>query len=97
MNIQTINHVSDCVPLFTHQSLYLKPSAKFNITVSLPEAITGKTISNWDAMESLRKMIAPDKFSVLKVSECFRIHGGKCFTAFVNENVKKPINLNYFY
>lgn len=71
MNIQTINHVSDCVPLFTHQSLYLKPSAKFNITVSLPEAITGKTISNWDAMESLRKMIAPDKFSVLKVSGRF--------------------------
>lgn len=68
MNIQTINNVSDCVPLYLPHSLYLKPRAKFNISVQLPVAITGKTISNWDCMENLRNLITPDKFSVLKVS-----------------------------
>lgn len=69
MNIQTIKHVSDCVPLYLPQSLYLKPHAKMCISVSLPSATTGKSISSYDAMENLRKMIAPEKFSVLKVSE----------------------------
>lgn len=68
MNIQTIKNVSDCVPLYLPHSLYLKPSAKFNVSVQLPAAITGKTISNWDVMENLRKIISPDKFAVLKVS-----------------------------
>lgn len=67
MNIQTIKHVSDCVPLYLPHSLYLKPNARFNISVSLPPTVTGKSISSFDAMENLRKMIAPDKFSVLKV------------------------------
>lgn len=68
MNIQTIKHVSDCVPLYLPQSLYLKPHAKFCISISLPSTITGKSISSFDAMENLRKMILPDKFSILKVS-----------------------------
>lgn len=70
MNIQPIKNVSDCVPLYLPHSLYLKPCAKFNVSVQLPAAITGKTISNWDVMENLKKIIAPDKFSVLKVSIC---------------------------
>lgn len=75
MNVQTIKNVSDCVPLYLPHSLYLKPSAKFNVSVQLPVAITGKTISNWDVMENLRKMISPDnKFAVLKVSEDVLAH-----------------------
>lgn len=69
MNIQTIKNVSDCVPLYLPHSLYLKPLARFNISVQLPTSITGKTISNWDVMENLRKMISPEQFSVLKVSD----------------------------
>lgn len=68
MNIQNIKNVSDCVPLYLPHSLYLKPSAKLNVSVQLPAAVPGKTISNWDVMESLRKMIKPDEFQVLKVS-----------------------------
>lgn len=66
--IQTIQDVSDCVPLYLPHSLYLKPSARFNVSVALPNAITGKTISNYEVMEKMRQMILPDKFSVLKVS-----------------------------
>lgn len=69
MNIQTIKHVGDCVPLYLPHSLYLKPNAKFNISVALPDAIPGKTISNWDVMEKLKQLIQPDQFSVLKVSD----------------------------
>lgn len=70
MNIQTIKNVSDCVPLYLPHSLYLKPYAKFNISVALPQStITGKTISNLDVMEKLRQMILPEQFSVLKVNK----------------------------
>ncbi|XP_059611554.1 A-kinase anchor protein 17A [Phlebotomus argentipes] len=69
MNIQTIRNVSDCVPLFLPHSLYLKPTARINISVSLPPAVVGKNISNWDVMEKLRSMIEPETFSVLKVSK----------------------------
>uniref|UniRef100_A0A182JS21 RRM domain-containing protein n=1 Tax=Anopheles christyi TaxID=43041 RepID=A0A182JS21_9DIPT len=67
--IQTIQDVNDCVPLYLPHSLYLKPLAKFNISVALPASITGKTISNYDVMEKMRQMILPDKFSLLKVSK----------------------------
>lgn len=67
MNIQTIKNVSDCVPLYLPHSLYLKPIAKFVVSVQMPPATAGKTISNWDVMENLRNIIAPEKFSVLKV------------------------------
>lgn len=66
--IQTIQDVNDCVPLYLPHSLYLKPLAKFNISVALPASITGKTISNYDVMEKMRQMILPDKFSLLKVA-----------------------------
>uniref|UniRef100_A0A7G3A7W5 Putative a-kinase anchor protein 17a n=1 Tax=Lutzomyia longipalpis TaxID=7200 RepID=A0A7G3A7W5_LUTLO len=69
MNIQTIRNVSDCVPLYLPHSLYLKAIARINISVSLPPAVVGKTISNWDVMEKLRSMIEPETFSVLKVSK----------------------------
>lgn len=64
----TIQNVADCVPLYIPHSLYLKPIAKFNISVALPANVTGKSISNYDVMEKIRQMLLPDKFSVLKVS-----------------------------
>lgn len=70
MNIQTIKNVNDCVPLYLPHSLYLKPNAKFTISVALPPPVPGKTtISNWDVMEKLRQIILPDVFSILKVSK----------------------------
>lgn len=68
MNIQTIEDVSDCVPLYLPHSLYLKPIAKLNVSVALPSKITGKNISNFDIMERMRSIILPDRFSVLRVS-----------------------------
>lgn len=68
MNIQTIRNVDDCKALYLPHSLYLKPVARIHMSVALPSAITGKTISNWDVMEKLRNLILPDTFSVLRVS-----------------------------
>lgn len=73
MNIQTIQNVSDVVPLYLPHCLYLKPKAKCNISVSLPIAVTGQTISNYDIMERIRNMIMPDKFSVLKVRSVYLV------------------------
>lgn len=67
INIQTIQHVADCVPLYLPHSLYLKPVAKMNISVALPSHKTGKSISNLDIMEKLGQALKPDKFLVLKV------------------------------
>lgn len=67
MDIQTIEDVSDCVPLYLPQSLYLKPVARLNMSVSLPSKITGKSISNYDIMERMRNIILPERFSVLRV------------------------------
>jgi splicing factor, arginine/serine-rich 17 len=66
--IQTIQNVADCQPLYLPHSLYLKPTAKINISVSLPANVTsGQTISNYEVMEKIRHMISPEKFSILKV------------------------------
>lgn len=71
MNIQTIDDVSDCTPLYLPHSLYLKPVAKINMTVAVPKNITGRSISNYDIMEKMRQKILPDRFSVLRVSRLF--------------------------
>lgn len=67
INIQTIQHVGDCVPLYLPHSLYLKPLAKLNISVALPTKKMGKSISNLDLMEKLSTALRPDKFLVIKV------------------------------
>lgn len=70
MNIQVCRDLSDAVALYLPQRLYLKPFAKLNISVQLPpHKVHGKSISNWELMEKLRKMAQPDNFSVLKVSK----------------------------
>lgn len=70
MNIQVCRDLSDAVALYLPQRLYLKSFAKLNISVQLPSnKVHGKSISNWELMEKLRKMILPDNFSVLKVTK----------------------------
>lgn len=67
---QTCGDTSDAVELFVPQQLYLKPVAKLNISVQLPQLkLPGKTISNWEVMEKLKTMVKPVQFTVLKVSK----------------------------
>ncbi|EFN60491.1 Splicing factor, arginine/serine-rich 17A [Camponotus floridanus] len=62
--------LSDIVPLYPPRLLYLKPLAKVNVSVSLPQLKTpGKTISTWDVMEKIRALILPDEFASLKVAK----------------------------
>lgn len=62
--------VSEAVELFEPQGLYMKPIAKINISVQLPQMKTpGKSISNWEVMEKLKKMIKPEQFLLLKVAK----------------------------
>ena len=59
---------SEAVVLCAAKHLYLKPLAKINIQVALPEMkIPGVSISNWEVMEKIRSMVAPDQFSILRV------------------------------
>ncbi|XP_013174081.1 PREDICTED: A-kinase anchor protein 17A isoform X1 [Papilio xuthus] len=68
MSIQVCRDASDAVVLYLPQRLYLKSFAKLNISVQLPShKVYGKSISNWELMEKIRKMIQPDAFSMLKV------------------------------
>ena len=62
---------SEAVELCDPLGLFLKPVAKLNITVQLPQLKSpGASISNWEVMEKLKKMIKPDQFIVLKVINC---------------------------
>ncbi|XP_018368494.1 PREDICTED: A-kinase anchor protein 17A isoform X1 [Trachymyrmex cornetzi] len=62
--------LSDIIPLYPSHALYLKPLAKVNVSVSLPQLKTpGKTISTWEVMEKIRALILPDEFTSLKVAK----------------------------
>ncbi|BFF91601.1 A-kinase anchor protein 17A [Drosophila madeirensis] len=69
INIQTIENVADCTPLYLPHSLYLKPWAKMQISVSLPKIKSGKSVSNLEIMDKLSAELKPDKFLMLKVSK----------------------------
>ncbi|KAH8288935.1 hypothetical protein KR054_012442 [Drosophila jambulina] len=69
INIQSIENVSDCTPLYLPHSLYLKPVAKMQISVSLPTIKSGKSVSNLEIMDKLSIELKPDKFLLLKVSK----------------------------
>ncbi|XP_020813119.1 A-kinase anchor protein 17A isoform X1 [Drosophila serrata] len=69
INIQTIENVSDCTPLYLPHSLYLKPVAKMQISVSLPAIKSGKSVSNLEIIDKLGVELKPDKFLLLKVSK----------------------------
>lgn len=70
MSIQVCRDSSDAVVLYLPQRLYLKSFAKLNISVQLPsQKVYGKSISNFELMENIRKMIQPDAFSMLKATK----------------------------
>ena len=59
---------TEAVELFEPQCLYLKPVAKLNISTQLPQLKPpGNSISNWEVMEKLKRLIKPDQFIILKV------------------------------
>uniref|UniRef100_A0A0N5ADJ3 A-kinase anchor protein 17A n=1 Tax=Syphacia muris TaxID=451379 RepID=A0A0N5ADJ3_9BILA len=50
-------------------NLYLKPYARINITVPLPQLKQpGQSISNWDLMEKIKKALSPIQLSSIKVT-----------------------------
>lgn len=53
-------------------SRYLKPISNVTITINLPSNVSSanKAVSNFDVMDKLREMIAPDVFCLLKVKFC---------------------------
>merc|ERR1712113_1170877 len=57
---QDCNDLSDCVELSSTSGLYLKPTARLSITVTLPQLKSGQSISNWEVMEKLRAAIRPE-------------------------------------
>ena len=62
--------VSDAVELNEEYELYLKPIARINVSVQLPQLkCPGKTISNWEVMEKVKNMIKPHIFTSLKVTK----------------------------
>lgn len=70
MATQACGDTSDAGELSSSQRLYLKPVAKLGVHVTLPEIkVAGVSISNWEVMERLKSMVAPDQFTVLKVVE----------------------------
>lgn len=68
-SFQTCRNSADAVPLYIPQNLYLKPIARINVSVQLPQIEPGKAVSNWEIMEKLRAMVKPDQFCGLKVSK----------------------------
>ena len=70
MATQACGDTSEATELSSSQRLYLKPMAKLSVHVTLPEIkVAGVSISNWEVMERLKSMIAPDQFAVLRVVE----------------------------
>ncbi|XP_063979176.1 A-kinase anchor protein 17A-like isoform X1 [Diachasmimorpha longicaudata] len=68
--IRSCRDLSDIVPLYVAKGLYLKPIAKVNVSVNLPQLKTpGKPISTWEVMEKIRLLIRPDEFASLKVTK----------------------------
>lgn len=68
---QKCRNTADAVPLYLPQQLYLKPIARINISVQLPQfkKLIGKSISNLEMMEKLRSMIKPEEFLLLRVTK----------------------------
>lgn len=71
MNVfQSCSDLSDVKPLSSSLSLYLKPVARINISVLIPKSKkTGKTISNWEIIDQLKKWSQPEVFTCIKVSK----------------------------
>ncbi|XP_055500020.1 A-kinase anchor protein 17B-like [Leucoraja erinacea] len=69
MAVTRLFDTSDAVELFAPQCLFLKPIARLAISVMLPGSTASpKLISNWELMETLKKMAHPEQITSLKVS-----------------------------
>ncbi|KAF6719488.1 A-kinase anchor protein 17A [Oryzias melastigma] len=65
-----VHDTTEAVCLSTEYNLYLKPIAKMTISVALPQLkLPGKSISNWEVMERVKGMVAPEQFSALRISK----------------------------
>uniref|UniRef100_A0A3P9BVB2 A kinase (PRKA) anchor protein 17A n=1 Tax=Maylandia zebra TaxID=106582 RepID=A0A3P9BVB2_9CICH len=65
-----VHDTTEAVCLSADYNLYLKPIAKMTISVALPQLkLPGKSISNWEVMERVKAMVAPEQFSVLRISK----------------------------
>lgn len=74
MNVfQICNNTTDIIPLYLPQQLFLKPIAKIQISIHLPQyKIMGKTVSHWEIREKLKNIINPEEFTILKVTKTTR-------------------------
>ncbi|XP_045461477.1 A-kinase anchor protein 17A-like isoform X1 [Harmonia axyridis] len=67
---QTCKDTSDILPLYIPQQLFLKPTARMNVSLQLPNVVkNGKSISHLEIMDKLRDLLKPQEFSELKVSK----------------------------
>ena len=65
-----VHDTAEAVCLCEEHNLYLKPTAKMTISVALPQLkLPGKSISNWEVMERLKAMVAPEQLSALRISK----------------------------
>lgn len=65
-----VHDTTEAVCLSTEYNLYLKPIAKMTVSVALPQLkLPGKSISNWEVMERIKAMVAPEQFSALRISK----------------------------
>ncbi|KAL7384719.1 hypothetical protein ABVT39_007423 [Epinephelus coioides] len=65
-----VHDTTEAVCLSNEYNLYLKPIAKMTISVALPQLkLPGKSISNWEVMERVKAMVAPEQFSALRISK----------------------------
>lgn len=61
---------SDAKILSAAYQLFLKPVARLNISVQIPELkITGKSLSNYEVIEKIKYWAQPEEFSSLKVTK----------------------------
>ncbi|KAM4558570.1 A-kinase anchor protein 17A isoform 1-T1 [Odontesthes bonariensis] len=65
-----VHDTTEAVCLSAEHNLYLKPIAKMTVSVALPQLkLPGKSISNWEVMERVKGMVAPEQFSALRISK----------------------------
>lgn len=65
-----VHDTTEAVCLSSQYNLYLKPIARMTVSVALPQLkLPGKSISNWEVMERVKAMVAPEQFSVLRISK----------------------------
>ena len=70
MSIIQVSELLDCVDLFPPQGLYLKPIARINVSVQLPQLEkAGAKISNSRVVDRIKEMARPYTIPVYKVCQ----------------------------